>query len=501
MAVETKAQLKTYFETGDIPTEQQFANLIDSLTHIESNLSETVKDETLYGLTESGDKIYVNKDATGMSNGGTATTFKVWCNNVEDLHVVVFTENGSSIAILATETHTVSVGLNELAITYTGLTASTFVGFYTDSPGSVRYRTGLPNGTSASAQTNGTGYAEKQHEFCYWLVYDSQVSASVSQRITSVTGDTSASGYDLQDEIDNNTIVMLPDGNITLSSTVNIPSNRTLISGKNTVLTVPTGSVGLNVNGENITIRGLVIKGSGSAISVSATNLTTDTEIQNLNGVGNEIGIQITGSNKKDITITDCLIENIAGKAIQIDASNNNFAGNATLSSININNCQIGVFAKDSGEYNNYGTIKANNCWIGICVFGGNNFFSNCNSSNNRINVVIANGNNNSHGSMANSALNHAELYGIWCGNITKGFMFTGCHTHDADFRLYNCDGFLFANGMVGGEFNMEDVGFAHITNNMGSSNLTYNPFGINATGTNNYELTNNYQIDGTLVV
>lgn len=32
--VRTKAQLKTFFETGDYPTEEQFADLIDSFAHV-----------------------------------------------------------------------------------------------------------------------------------------------------------------------------------------------------------------------------------------------------------------------------------------------------------------------------------------------------------------------------------------------------------------------------------------------------------------------------------
>lgn len=35
MAVENKSQLKTYFETGDIPTQSNFENLIDSLIHVD----------------------------------------------------------------------------------------------------------------------------------------------------------------------------------------------------------------------------------------------------------------------------------------------------------------------------------------------------------------------------------------------------------------------------------------------------------------------------------
>lgn len=38
MAVETRTQLKTYFQTGDVPTESQFATLIDSAMHVNDQI-------------------------------------------------------------------------------------------------------------------------------------------------------------------------------------------------------------------------------------------------------------------------------------------------------------------------------------------------------------------------------------------------------------------------------------------------------------------------------
>ena len=35
MPIESRIQLKTYFETGDIPTEDQFINVLDSYFHLE----------------------------------------------------------------------------------------------------------------------------------------------------------------------------------------------------------------------------------------------------------------------------------------------------------------------------------------------------------------------------------------------------------------------------------------------------------------------------------
>lgn len=38
MAVVNKTTLKGYFETGDIPTQAQFEDLIDSLTHVDDSI-------------------------------------------------------------------------------------------------------------------------------------------------------------------------------------------------------------------------------------------------------------------------------------------------------------------------------------------------------------------------------------------------------------------------------------------------------------------------------
>jgi hypothetical protein len=39
MAIQTKNTLKTYFETGDFPTQTQFADLIDSLLHVAGSIT------------------------------------------------------------------------------------------------------------------------------------------------------------------------------------------------------------------------------------------------------------------------------------------------------------------------------------------------------------------------------------------------------------------------------------------------------------------------------
>ena len=66
MAVETKPTLKTYFETGDIPTQAQFGNLIDSLAHISDIESQVLAANVVVQFDK--DYIYERIVQTGAIN-------------------------------------------------------------------------------------------------------------------------------------------------------------------------------------------------------------------------------------------------------------------------------------------------------------------------------------------------------------------------------------------------------------------------------------------------
>lgn len=68
MAIESRTQVKTYFETGDIPTEAQFINLIDSLLH---QTEDDAAIETAYNNQ-------VDVVSQAEAEAGTATTVRRW---------------------------------------------------------------------------------------------------------------------------------------------------------------------------------------------------------------------------------------------------------------------------------------------------------------------------------------------------------------------------------------------------------------------------------------
>ena len=504
MAIESKTLLKSYFNHGDTPTEQQFADLIDSFAHVDdlSSMFETPKVESNYPSVSQTGKFYANLDATGSYNGGQVVKFSCFCSAATNLHLITFTDDGDgTVTILSDTSYSVVVGLNEIPLSFTGLTASVLVGYYTD-VASVKYRTPAGTNVSGTGNIGGTGYALRDHEFAYWLTYEVP-GAELPEKVNVGTGNVEILNQtDLQELINNNRYLVLPDGNISLASSVTIPSNTTIVGGRNTVLNIASGITGLIIDGSNVSLKGIKIDGGGGT-SVTNTTLTTDAQIGALTGVGTQVGIRIQGAFTTQVVISDCFIENVNGRGVQVDASHNSYQGNVTMSDLHIYDCHVGLCLEEAAEYGNYTNIRVSRTWVGIAVFGGNNYFVNCNCSGNRIGVLIGGGSNNAHAGMANTAINHSTLWGIWYGNVTKGYTFVGCHTHDSDFRLFNCDAFLFSSGMVGGKFVMGDCRFAHIIGCVASGNLAYDPFVVEEdSGTTNvYAYTNNYYLDGSAVV
>jgi hypothetical protein len=79
MAIKTVSELKAYFETGDVPTESEFGDLIDSTFNATSGLNGTNGFANLSVISLSTSEIYsdglqgVSESLTVNTPGGTAT--------------------------------------------------------------------------------------------------------------------------------------------------------------------------------------------------------------------------------------------------------------------------------------------------------------------------------------------------------------------------------------------------------------------------------------------
>jgi hypothetical protein len=85
----TRAQLKEFFETGDVPTEAQFADLIDSLLHLTEDTTDdltegasnkffSAADETKLDGIEAGAQVNPTLVSQAEAEAGVATTARLW---------------------------------------------------------------------------------------------------------------------------------------------------------------------------------------------------------------------------------------------------------------------------------------------------------------------------------------------------------------------------------------------------------------------------------------
>jgi len=132
MAVESKTQIKTYFETGDIPTQAQFENLIDSLAHEQSvkKLNPTISDKPHRFFAGKADnfafqqgswtvlnnvftmqtdaRFWWNVSAIGLQSGDIYTLYVKMDSGGEDIIVTIGGTVASKIEISGTIYHVVS---------------------------------------------------------------------------------------------------------------------------------------------------------------------------------------------------------------------------------------------------------------------------------------------------------------------------------------------------------------------------------------------------------
>lgn len=72
--METRTQLKTYYETGDVPTEPQYASLIDSLLHPDDLSRASAFDELAYINLPASTDTKLTISSTNYTNGITVST-------------------------------------------------------------------------------------------------------------------------------------------------------------------------------------------------------------------------------------------------------------------------------------------------------------------------------------------------------------------------------------------------------------------------------------------
>jgi len=160
MAQQTRATLKTYFNTGDTPTETQYVDVFDSTwLKTETLPSDIVEYDTLADLPATGaaGKLYVVRDVTGDDVPG----LRVWYEGIYQSPIDVALSDGDKGDITITAgTWTIDAGVVTLAKQATG-TADTLQGFSgSGAPSEVTVGSGLTlTGGTLTASASGNTFA------------------------------------------------------------------------------------------------------------------------------------------------------------------------------------------------------------------------------------------------------------------------------------------------------------------------------------------------------
>lgn len=215
---------------------------------------------------------------------------------------------------------------------------------------------------------------------------------------------------------------------------------------------------------DHCTVKDLQILGKTSDITVSST-------------VGNRHGILWQGTYTENQTapfrgiVDNVFIKNFTGGGIT--CYDTGFGTNNCLEVTNayIWLCNAGINISYWSEFHKFTNVRSGNCYYGCINNGGNNLFTNCDFSGNKLAFLMDNAQNqspnNSHGSCIGCVFNHTDSnagIGIKILNCDNGFIFTGCQIFfsqidiessdgvvisDSNFGLSNCDITIVSGGVV----------------------------------------------------
>lgn len=163
-----------------------------------------------------------------------------------------------------------------------------------------------------------------------------------------------------------------------------------------------------------------------------------------------------------------------------------------------ITNCGAGINIAFKSEFNKFTNIHSYANWFGCINNGGNNVFTACDFSGNKVGFLMDNASgqspNNSHGSAVGCVFNHTNSnsgIGIKVLGCENGYVFTGCQVFYSQIYLENSDGITFSNCNFGANncsITVKNGGATLFANNMHQATPT-----ISITGNANVHFVNCY--------
>ena len=201
---------------------------------------------------------------------------------------------------------------------------------------------------------------------------------------------------------------------------------------------------------DHCVVKDIQILGNTTDITVSAT-------------VGNRHGILWQGTYTQDqqapvqSIIDNVFIKNFTGGGITCYDT-----GYGTFNCLEVTNahiwlCNAGINISYWSEFHKFTNVRAGNCYYGCINNGGNNIFTNCDFSSNKLAFLMDNAQgqspNNSHGSCVGCTFNHTDNnagIGIRILNCDSGFIFTGCQIFYSKTSIEDSDGVVISDTNFG---------------------------------------------------
>jgi len=186
----------------------------------------------------------------------------------------------------------------------------------------------------------------------------------------------------------------------------------------------------------------------------------TQSDVQNNTGFTGETGLRIESCAR--YKVGDFKFKGLAGYGLKMTGSagaSPYFGERGRFASISASLCHFGIDidAGNGSEYNTFVNYDLSNNRVGLRLGAGNNTFSGGSITGNRYaNVQLTGGQNNGHGVMSSTTINHAGVYNLLAQDVTVGFTFAGCHwfgnaanSSSGQIFIQNSDGIVLDGGTL----------------------------------------------------
>ena len=310
-----------------------------------------------------------------------------------------------------------------------------------------------------AGSSGGNNYITQHYENTYQITCTPTITTDTNQFLAS-TGDNTDRTGDIQAILNAGYTCRLGPGRFVVTG-IEIPDYGTLEGCSNTtfLLLADSVSTGYAVKLKSYsTIKNVRISGATSAVTLSST-------------VGTRHGILFEGTKRSGSTagttsyrsrIHQCQITSFTGGGITCTGTGVDRQSHLLISDCEIAGCNAGIYIPYYSEFHRITNCVMQDCYYGCVNNGGNNNFSNCDFSGNRIGVLIDNSSNqsvnNSHGTFSACSINHSysDAGVINQGTAIRllksdiGEIFTGMQIFYGAIEIENCMGVRFIGANIG---------------------------------------------------